>query len=88
MIPSYDIVCLPQNPSTPTGDGNIPGWSFLLSVGTRIALRSLESIHEGWRDTLVGVLETLVPRYVLHTKSRNYLITDRITPHAYIWYEV
>ena len=31
MIPAFGMVMLPQNPST--GNGHVPGWSCILSVG-------------------------------------------------------
>ena len=33
MVPAFGMVILPQNPIT--GNGQVPGWSCFLSVGTR-----------------------------------------------------
>ena len=39
MLPAYGMVVLPKNPST--GNGQIPGWSCILSVGSVIFKLSL-----------------------------------------------
>ena len=42
MIPAFGMVILPQNPST--GDGHVPGWSCILSVGMSVFARRVCAI--------------------------------------------
>ena len=63
MAPAYGRVCLLQNPSS--GNGEIPGCSFILSVDIRV--------HPGW----IGWIGVVHPGLLI---VADYVISDVASP--------